>query len=265
MGILNITPDSFYDHGRYQRRDTALARAIEMVAEGADIIDIGGEKAGPGEPVSVEEEKRRVLPIIDAVRRETTQPLSIDTWKPEVARAAIEGGADIINCIAGLDDPAMRQVAIDTHAALVAMHIQGRPRVANPHPVYQDVTEDVLRDLKRQVELCIDAGIEPSSIVIDPGPGFGKTTEHDILLMRRLRSLASGGHPLLLAVSRKKFIGDVLGLPTEERLEGSLAVTAWGVLCGVSIIRTHDVRATVRVTRMTEAVLHPEWVGGERQ
>jgi dihydropteroate synthase len=260
MGILNRTPDSFYDHGKYLHLDTALARAEEMLEEGADMIDVGGEKAGPGEPVSAEEETRRVVPVIEALRRRTDVPISVDTFKPEVARRAVRAGADIINSIGGFADAEMRRAAAETGAGAVVMHIRREPRVADPDPVYEDVVEDVRRFLVERVQLCIADGIQPERIIIDPGPGFGKTSDQDIAVLRSLDAFTGLPYPVLLAVSRKRFIGDVLGLDTQDRLEGSLAVAAWGTLHGVRIVRTHDVKATTRVVRMTEAVLDPEFV-----
>lgn len=260
MGILNRTPDSFYDGGRYSSLESAVTRAVRMAEEGAGIIDVGGEKAGPGAAVSVQEEIERVVPAIEAVVRETGLAVSVDTFKPEVARPAVEAGASIINGIDGFRDPAMRRVAAETGAAAVIMHIQGQPRVANPNPVYGDVAVEVRDFLVQQAQACERDGISPDRIVIDPGPGFGKTSEHDIAVLRRLDLLTALPYPVLLAVSRKKFIGDLLGLPVEERLEGSLAVTAWAVMQGARIVRTHDVLATTRVVRMTEAVMHPELV-----
>lgn len=255
MGILNATPDSFYDRGRHFGLDRAIARATTMAEEGAEIIDVGGEKAGPGKPVSPDEEKRRVVPIIDAVRRELGLPISVDTFKPEVARAAVEAGAGIINSIGGFRVEAMRRTAVDTGAAIVVMHIQGEPRVANPNPQYDDVVGQVAAELAATAQECTTSGIQQERIIIDPGPGFGKTASHDIQLMRHLDRLTALPFPLLLAVSRKGFIGEILNAPVEDRLEGSLALAAWGVLKGVRIIRCHDVKETVRVTRMTEAVL----------
>lgn len=260
MGILNTTPDSFYDHGRYAQLEEAIRHAEDMAEEGAHVIDIGGEKAGPGDPVSVEEELRRVIPAIEGVKKRVSLPISVDTFKPEVARHAIESGADIINSIGGFRDPSMREVAATTGAAIVIMHIQGEPRVSNPSPHYENVVEDVEAFLRKQVRECLDAGISSSRIIIDPGPGFGKTSQHDLQILSGIRRLTDMGYPVLLAVSRKKFIGEVLGLPEDERLEGSLAATAWGVLHGVKIVRAHDVRATRQVVDMTEAVLHPNTV-----
>jgi dihydropteroate synthase len=260
MGILNTTPDSFYDCGRYRDLDAAIARGIEMAAEGAEIIDVGGEKAGPGEHVSVEEEIRRVVPVVTALKRELALPISVDTFKPEVARAAVAAGADIVNSIGGFEDPAMRRACAASGAAAVIMHIQGEPRVARPNPVYGDVVREVRDFLHERAGECIADGIPADRIIIDPGPGFGKSTDHDLAILRDLQELTALPYPVLLAVSRKPFIGTVLGLDAGDRLEGSLAVTTWGVLRGVGIVRAHDIRATVRVCRMTEAVLDPERV-----
>lgn len=261
MGILNRTPDSFYDRGRFNALDRALARAMEMLEEGADIIDVGGEKAGPGDPVSVEDEIRRVVPVIERIRRESDVPISVDTFKPEVAAAAMGAGADIINSIGGFEDVAMRRVALDTRAAIVVMHIKGKPRVRNANPVYRDVVAEVRDFLEARAAECASYGISTDRIVIDPGPGFGKTAAHDLDVVRHLRALTDLPYPLLLAVSRKPFIGAVLGTEVEDRLEGSLAVAAWAVLHGARIVRTHDVQATGRVCKMVEAVQRPELVG----
>lgn len=257
MGILNITPDSFFDGGRYTRVERARSRAHQMVAEGVDIIDVGGEKAGPGTAVSVDEEIARVVPIIEILSSECGVPVSVDTFKPEVARAAVEAGASIINGISGFRDPQMIDVAAGCRATVVLMHIQGMPRIANPHPLYSDVATEIRTFLLDRAAACEAAGIEPNRIVIDPGPGFGKTSQHDLEALHALPSLTSLPYPVLLAVSRKKFIGDVLGGGPEDRLEGSLAVTAWGVAAGVKIVRTHDVAATLRVCRMVEALMNP--------
>ncbi len=260
VGILNTTPDSFSDGGRYVTVDAAVARAAQLVSEGADVIDIGGEKAGPGAVVTVREELRRVIPVVAAVRSEVSVPLSVDTFKPAVARAAVEAGVDIINSIGGFDDPELRRVARDTGAAIVIMHIKGRPRVANPDPVYRDVTAEVRDFLEERVATCIREGIPAKRIVVDPGPDFGKTTDQSLTLMRELRKLTQLPYPVMLAVSRKRFVGEVLGTGVDERLEGSLALVAWGVLQGVKLLRVHDVQASKRVAMMTEAVMHPEAV-----
>jgi len=261
MGILNRTPDSFYDGGRYLSLDAALTHARQMVADGAGVIDVGGEKAGPGDPVSVSEEIRRVIPIIEALHGDLSVPISIDTFKPQVAKAAVAAGAGIINGISGLADPALRRVAAESGAAVVIMHIQGMPRVANPQPRYRDVVAEVREFLERRARDCVTEGIPAERMIIDPGPGFGKTSEHDLEVLRHLAQLTALPYPVLLAASRKKFIGDLLGANVTERLEASLAVVAWGVLQGVKVVRVHDVRSTHRVVAMTEAVLHPDVIG----
>jgi len=258
IGILNRTPDSFYDGGEYLSLDAAVTHARQMVADGAGLIDIGGEKAGPGDPVSVSEEIRRVIPVIEALHSDFSVPISIDTFKPQVAKAAVAAGAGIINDISGLADPALRRVAADSGAAVVIMHIQGMPRVANPRPHYRDVVAEVREFLERRARQCVTEGILAERIIIDPGPGFGKTTEHDLEVLRHLAHLTALPYPVLLAASRKKFIGDLLGADVTERLEASLAVVAWGVLQGVKLVRVHDVRSTRKVVAMTEAVLYPD-------
>lgn len=257
MGILNITPDSFYDGGKYARLDSALRRAAEMAEEGADLIDVGGERAGPGEPVSIEEEIARVVPVIERLVRDPGLPVSVDTFKPAVARAAVAAGAQIINGIGGFVDPEMIAVAADGSAAIVIMHIKGLPRVANPYPVYRDVVGEIQEFLQDRVSACTARGIDPERIIIDPGPGFGKTARHDLLALHGISTLTALPYPVLLAVSRKKVVGEVLGGHPDDRLEGSLAVAAWGVSAGVRLVRTHDVAATLRVCRMTEALLDP--------
>ena len=261
MGILNCTPDSFYDGGEYLSLDAAVTHARRMISDGAGLIDVGGEKAGPGDPVSVSEEIRRVIPVIEALHSDLSVPISIDTFKPPVAKAAVAAGAGIINGISGLTDPALRRIAAESGAAVVIMHIQGMPRVANPRPRYRDVVAEVREFLEQRARQCVMEGIPAERIIIDPGPGFGKTTEHDLEVLRHLAELTALPYPVLLAASRKKFIGDLLGADAIERLEGSLAVVAWGVLQGVKMVRVHDVRSTRRVVAMIEAVLHPEMIG----
>lgn len=258
MGIVNRTPDSFYVGARHHDLHQALDRSFEMIEQGADIIDVGGEKAGPGAPISADEELERVIPVIEGIRRESAVPISVDTVKPAVARAAVTAGADIINSITGFQDPMMRRTAAETGAAIVIMHIQGQPRVENRHPQYDDVPAEVLGFLRARIAECLAEGIAPDRIIIDPGPGFGKSPLHDLAIIRHLAGLTALPYPVLLAVSRKGFIGEVLGTAAEDRLEGSLAVAAWGTLQGVKIVRTHDVQATKRVITMVEAVLRPE-------
>jgi dihydropteroate synthase len=241
-------------------RAQAMDRVQAMIVEGVDLIEVGGEKAGPGPAVSAQEEIERVVPAIEIIRREADVPISVDTWKAEVARAAVEAGADIVNSIDGFDDPALRRAAAETGAAIVVMHIKGKPRVANPDPHYGDVVAEVRASLLERVGRCLADGVRPDRIVIDPGPGFGKTSAHDLEIVRHIARFTELPYPVMLAASRKSFIGAVLGGGPDERLEGTLAVLTWGVLQGVRLVRVHDVRAAVRTVRMTEAVLHPDRV-----
>lgn len=263
MGILNVTPDSFYDLGRYRSVESATDRAAEMEAEGADIIDVGGERAGPGDAVGINEEIGRVVPIIKKIRARSRVRISVDTYKPDVAAAAIGAGATMINSISGFDDPDMRDLAARSEVEIVIMHIQGKPRVHQPNPTYGSVVAEVAAWLSARADLCIQAGVAADRIVTDPGPGFGKSSTHDLALLRNLRVLTAGSYPVMLAASRKSVVGHVLDLPAEERLEGSLATAAWAVLQGVRIVRVHDVRATVRTVRMVEAVLDPATIQGQ--
>ena len=254
MGILNITPDSFSDGGRYLDPDRALERAWEMVEEGADLIDIGGESSRPGaEPVSAGEELRRVVPVVRKLAAEIPVPLSVDTVKAKVAEQALEAGARIINDISALNfDPEMAKVAARHRAPVILMHMRGDPRTMQNNPVYSDLIGDILDYLRKSVRKARDRGIE--QVIIDPGIGFGKTTAHNLRILRELDRFLDLGVPLLVGASRKSFIGDVLGLPVEERLEGSLAVACWAAVKGAHIIRVHDVRQTARVLRMIERI-----------
>lgn len=259
MGIVNRTPDSFYDGGRVDL-DEALTHARRLVDEGADIIDVGGVKAGPGEAVPREEETRRVVPLVAGLAARLEVPLSVETADPEVAEAALSEGAAIVNDVSGLLDPELASVCAQHGAGLVLMHnggqIRGRPR----HPRYEDVVADVLATWESLVQTAVDRGVQRDAIVVDPGLDFGKTTFHSLELVRRIDELAAFGLPLLVAPSRKDVVGETLDLPPEDRLEGSLALVALSVAGGVSIVRVHDVAASVRVVRMVETVMgrtHP--------
>lgn len=257
MGILNATPDSFYDGGRYINRERALARVEQMIAEGADIIDIGGESTRPGaEPVPVEEELRRVIPLIEAIASRFEIALSVDTTKSEVARHALQAGACIVNDISGLRfDPKMPEVIASYGAGVVLMHIQGTPRTMQINPVYHDVVAEVRASLQDSIECALHAGISSEKIWIDPGIGFGKTIEHNLTLLKHIPELKALGYPVLIGTSRKSFIGHLLGgLPPEERLEGSLATIALSIAWGADIVRVHDVQATVRTARIADAL-----------
>jgi len=248
MGALNVTPDSFSDGGAFLDPDAAADRALAMEREGADIIDIGGESSRPGaEPVPLEEELRRVLPVLERLRGRLRIPISIDTTKAEVAEAALQAGAEIVNDISALRfDPRMGEVVAKSGAGLVLMHMRGTPKTMQQDPTYADVVAEVRDFLAQRVEHAVSLGIDRELIAIDPGIGFGKTVEHNLELLRRLPELCELGHPVLVGPSRKSFIGAVLDLPVEERLEGTLAACAVAVVRGADIVRVHDVRAVRR-------------------
>ena len=254
VGVLNATPDSFYDGGLYFPRDRALARADELVADGADLVEIGGETARPGPPVDAAEEQRRVVPLIDLLARRLPVPIAVDTYKPDVARTAVEAGAVLINDISGLADARMAEVAAATGAALVVMHIQGRPKVRQPAPRYASVVDEVYAFLEARTGLARAAGVAADRLVVDPGFSFGKAPEHDLEILRRLGEFSRLGFPIYFATSRKNYIRDVLALPPEDLLEGTLAAVAYGVAQGVHLVRTHDVRPILRVIRTALAI-----------
>jgi dihydropteroate synthase len=251
MGVLNVTPDSFSDGGRFAHVDAAIARAHEMVSEGADIIDVGGESTRPGHtPIDEAEELRRVVPVFEQLGRDFPVPISIDTTKPAVARRALELGASIVNDQWGLQrDPAMARVAAESRAHVVAMHNQ------RGHE-YSDLLSDVIAFLVRSIEIAERAGVASDRIIVDPGFGFGKTPVQNLELLRRLGELSALDRPILIGTSRKSMIGYVLpDVPAAERVDGTAATVALGIAFGASIVRVHDVRAMVRVARMADAVM----------
>jgi dihydropteroate synthase len=253
MGILNRTPDSFYDGGRLDLAE-ATEHGVRLVAQGADLLDVGAIKAGPGDEVSEDEERRRLLPLVEAMVRETDVPIAIETGRPRLAAEGLELGATMINDISGLGDDGLARVAADHQAWLLLMHngeqIRGRPR----HPRYEDVVSSVISSWREMATRAQAQGLPPDRIVVDPGIDFGKTTFHSLELLRRLPELREAGWPLLVAPSRKDVIGETLALPVEERLEGTLALIALCARERVDIVRVHDVTAAVRVVRMIEAV-----------
>lgn len=258
MGILNVTPDSFSDGGRYFDEGRAVEHARQMAAQGADIIDIGGESTRPGaEPLSEEEELRRVIPVIRRLKQEIDLPVSIDTYKSRVADEALKAGACIVNDISGLRfSPDMARVVADHGAALVIMHIKGTPRDMQQNPVYRDVIGEITEYLSEGIEIAVKAGVDREKIVIDPGIGFGKTLEHNLIIMNRLSEFRALGRPILIGTSRKRFIGMVLEQnEPEQRIEGTAATVALAIERGASIVRVHDVDRMVRVARMTDAIL----------
>ncbi len=258
MGILNATPDSFFDGGRYDRFETALARAEQMLEEGADILDIGGESTRPGsDPVPIEGEIRRVIPLVEAIaHRHPNAILSVDTTKSAVARLALQAGACIVNDISGMTfDPAMPEIVAEGSALVVLMHIKGTPKTMQQNPVYDDVVREVCETLQSHAQRATQAGIPATHIWLDPGIGFGKTVEHNLQLLKHLPTLKALGYPVLVGTSRKSFIGHLLGgLPPEERLEGTLATAALSVAWGADVLRVHDVQATVRAVRVADAL-----------
>ncbi|HWP60512.1 MAG TPA: dihydropteroate synthase [Candidatus Acidoferrales bacterium] len=256
MGVLNVTPDSFSDGGKFFDPGRAVARGLELAAEGADIIDIGGESTRPGsEPVPAAEEIGRVVPVIRALRRQVALPISIDTYKAEVARRALAEGADIVNDVSALRfDSGMAPLVAAEKVPVILMHMQGTPRTMQLSPSYRNVVSEVADFLRARARAAAEAGIDPGAIVIDPGIGFGKTLEHNLALLRRTRVFTRLGFPLLVGVSRKAFIGRILDAGPEDRLEGSLAAAAAAVLGGAHIIRAHDARATARALRVLDAI-----------
>lgn len=254
MGILNVTPDSFSDGGKWNQMDRALLHTEEMIRDGAEIIDIGGESTRPGyqKVVTEDEEIERVVPYIRAVREKFNIPVSIDTYKAKVARAAVEAGAGLINDIWGFKgDPKMAETAAALRVPCCVMH----NRNLETHP-YHNLMEDVLNDLKESIRLGLDAGVRPEHIITDPGIGFGKTLEDNLLVMKHLERLKELGYPILLGTSRKSMIGLTLSLPVEERVEGTVATTVFGVMKGCSFVRVHDVKENYRAMKMTEAMIY---------
>jgi len=257
MGILNLTPDSFYDGGRYITEKEVMRRVEQMIREGADIIDIGGESTRPGaRKISWEEEVKRTIPYIKKITRLFKLPISIDTYKAKVAKEAIESGAEMVNDISGLRfDPDMAGVVSSNKVFLVIMHIKGTPRNMQDNPQYGNLMGEIVSYLKESLKIAESAGINLKKIIIDPGIGFGKTVEHNLFILKNLKELRVLGRPILIGVSRKSFIGKVLNLPLEERLPGSLAATCIGLVGGARVVRCHDVKETRQVVDLAEAIL----------
>jgi dihydropteroate synthase len=258
MGIVNVTPDSFSDGGKYLDTDAAVARALELVAQGAEILDVGGESSRPGaEPVSEAEELRRVIPVIGKLAPQVKVPVSIDTSKPVVARAALDAGASIVNDVAAArDNKAMWRIVSEFQAGYVLMHARGTPQTMQNAPVYEDVVREVGEFFSEQLlEMFNEGGVAAEQVVLDVGIGFGKTLDHNLQLLAELRTFTKWKRPLMLGVSRKSFIGKLLGAEVDRRLPASLACTTLAVAAGAAqIVRTHDVAETVQAARMTEAL-----------
>lgn len=265
MGVLNVTPDSFSDGGLYFGADAAVERAIEIERAGADILDIGGESTRPGsEGISVGEELRRVVPIIERLRGRLKIPISVDTSKSEVAEAAAEAGAEILNDVTALRvDPRLAEIARRLKLPLILMHMRGDPRTMQKRPLARNVLRDVTAGLRRAVAVARRAGVAKSQIVLDPGIGFGKSTGQNFELLLRLDELARLGFPLMIGTSRKAFIGKVLGgIPAADRAWGTAASVTASILAGAHIVRVHDVLEMVQVARVADATLNPDSING---
>jgi dihydropteroate synthase len=255
MAIVNRTPDSFYDRGASFALDAAVATGERALAEGADWLDVGGVKAGPGAHVTEDEELDRVLPLVEALRARTDAVISVDTFRAGVARRALAAGADVVNDPSGLRDPGVAEAAAEAGAGLVVMHTGGPPRTRPHRPAYVDVVAEVGAFLADRAAVARQRGVPAERLIVDPGHDFHKNTFHSLELTRRLEELTGLGYPLLVALSNKDFVGETLDVPLDGRLEGGLAATVVSVLKGASIVRVHEVQATVRVVRMTEAIL----------
>ena len=256
MGIVNTTPDSFADGGRFPDTDSAADHALRLADEGAEIIDIGGESTRPGsDPVSAEEELRRVVPVIERLAKRGDVVLSIDTQKPAVARAALDAGASIVNDVAAnRESPEMWQVVAEARAGYVCMHMQGTPQTMQAKPCYDDVLREVGSFFAERLARLAEHGVSGEQVALDPGIGFGKELEHNMKLLSGLNQFSVAQRPLLVGVSRKSFIGKLFGTPLEERLAASLACAVWSVIEGAHIVRVHDVAETVQAVRMAEAL-----------
>jgi len=256
-GIVNVTPDSFSDGGKFFDTRSAVEHGLKLVSEGAEILDIGGESTRPrATPVPEDEELRRVIPVIEQLAARVKIPLSIDTMKPGVARAAIAAGASIVNDVAAnRDNDAMWRVVAETGAGYVLMHMQGTPQTMQVNPIYDDVVREVQEFFSERLQRLADCGIAREQVILDVGIGFGKTLEHNLLLIGALRSFTTLMRPLLLGVSRKSFLGKATGIETPWRLPAALACTALAIEAGVQVIRTHDVAETVQAVRMTESIV----------
>lgn len=257
VGVVNVTPDSFFNGGLYFEPARAIERALALAAEGADIIDIGGESSKPGSnPIPAKEEKKRILPVVEVLKQKDDVLISVDTTKAEVAEAALAAGADIINDIsAGRFDPRMLPLAARSGAGLILMHMKGTPRTMQIAPHYDDVLGEVKAFLKERLEAAEACGVPRESILLDPGIGFGKKLEHNLVLLNNLGGLADLERPLLVGISRKSFIGKILKLEAPDRLEGTIAAAVVSILHGASLLRVHDLQAVKRAVAVAEAIL----------
>ena len=255
MGVINVTPDSFSDGGRFVSNEAAVAHALRMIEEGAGLIDVGGESTRPGaQGVSAEEEIGRVVPVIEALAAHTRIPISVDTSKPAVMTAAVRAGASMINDVRALREPGALEAAAATDAAICLMHMQGEPRTMQADPRYGDVVTEVRDFLRGRAQACLASGIARDRLVVDPGIGFGKRLEHNLALLAGLPALTALGWPVLIGVSRKSMFGMLLGRSVDERVAGGVAMATAAVLAGASIVRTHDVAATVDAVKVAVAL-----------
>ncbi|MDE0926273.1 MAG: dihydropteroate synthase [Methylophilaceae bacterium] len=259
MGILNVTPDSFSDGGHYSQTDIAVKQAYKFIEEGADIIDIGGESTRPNaEPVSLQEELDRVIPVIESLASKIDIPISIDTYKPAVMRAAMAAGASIVNDVKALQEAGAIEAVANADVAVCLMHMQGEPRNMQDDPHYDDVVEDVVTFLLDRVAICEQAGIQKNRLLIDPGFGFGKTRMHNITLIQQLNTLVNTGYPVLVGLSRKSVLGQITGNDIDARLYVSVSAAVVSAINGAKILRVHDVKATVEALKVVTAILPNE-------
>ncbi len=256
MGVLNVTPDSFSDAGKFHHFHAAVRQALDMIVSGADLLDIGGESTRPSsEPVPVEMELERVIPVIEAVRESSDIPISIDTTKAEVARQALAAGADIINDISSLRfDPLMAETAAEFNAPLILMHMQGTPRTMQDNPSYHSILSEIIAFLEERIQYAMDQGVDRGQIIVDPGIGFGKTVHHNLVLVKNLHAFQCLDRPILLGASRKRFMGAVLDRPVDDREVGTAVVNSMGIASGAHIIRVHDVEFHRQAAVMADAV-----------
>ena len=256
MGVLNITPDSFSDGGQYFSQESAFDRATQIIEEGADIIDVGGESSRPGaEPISESEELRRVMPVVEKIASRFSIPISIDTYKSEVAKEALKSGANIVNDISGLNfDLKMIDIVKEFNVPIIIMHIKGTPKNMQQNPQYDNIIDEIVYYFEKQINLCLDHGIPKSHIILDPGIGFGKKLNDNFILIKELNTFTNLGYPILIGPSRKSFIGLTLDLPVDERLEGTAAAITASIINGARIIRVHDVLEMKRVQIISDKI-----------
>ena len=257
QGILNITPDSFSDGGRFIEPEKAFLRAIKMIEEGVDIIDVGGESTRPGsDPISVDEELGRIIPIIERIKKESDCLISVDTYKSNVASEAINSGASIVNDISGLTyDKKMASLIIEKNIPLILMHMKGNPKTMQEKPFYKDVISEICNFFKMQINQLRKLNFSFNKIILDPGIGFGKTLDHNLLILNNLNIIRKLGHPVAIGTSRKSFIGEILGLPTNDRIEGSISSNIVAIINGANIIRVHDIAEMKKAVFVLDRIL----------